>query len=107
MDIRNFKIDLNMKYMGSKMRISKYILPIITNNLSKGRYYVEPFCGGCNIISEVKHDRRIASDANNYLIAMWRFLCGGYEFPKIISKELYSEYRCQFKKRGFIGLGDT
>ncbi len=76
MDIRNFKIDLNMKYMGSKMRISKYILPIITNNLSKGRYYVEPFCGG-------------------------------YEFPKIISKELYSEYRCQFKKRGFIGLGDT
>lgn len=43
MDIRNFKIDLNMKYMGSKMKISKYILPIITNNLSKGRYYVEPF----------------------------------------------------------------
>lgn len=107
MDIRNFKIDLNMKYMGSKMRISKCILPIITNNLSKGMYYVEPFCGGCNIISEVKHDRRIASDANNYLIAMWRFLCAGYEFPKIISKELYSEYRCQFNKRGFIGLGDT
>lgn len=43
MDIRNFKIDLNMIYMGSKKKISKYILPIITNNLSKGRYYVEPF----------------------------------------------------------------
>lgn len=35
-----------MKYMGSKMRISKYILPIITNNLSKGRYYVDLFVEG-------------------------------------------------------------
>lgn len=43
-----------MRYMGSKMKISKYILPILTKNLSKGRDYVEPFCGGCNIISEVK-----------------------------------------------------
>lgn len=51
-----------MIYMGSKKRISKYILPIITNNLSKGRYYVEPFCGGCNIISEVKHDGALYSD---------------------------------------------
>ena len=87
------------------MKISKYILPILTKNLSKGRYYVEPFCGGCNIISEVKHDRRIASDANNYLIAMWRFLCGGYKFPKIISREMYNEYRDQLKKKRIYWVG--
>lgn len=96
-----------MKYLGSKRKISKDILPIITKNLSKNRFYVEPFCGGCNIIAEVPHKKRIASDVNNYLIAMWRFLCGGYKFPTKIQKEMYNEYREQFKKKGFIGLGDT
>lgn len=35
-----------MKYMGSKSRIAKYILPIILKDRKDGQYYVEPFCGG-------------------------------------------------------------
>ena len=38
-----------MKYMGSKNRIAKYILPIILKDRLEGQWYVEPFCGGCNI----------------------------------------------------------
>lgn len=96
-----------MKYMGSKSRIAKDIEPILTMWLTDDRFYVEPFCGGMNMMCNIKHNKRIASDKNNYLIAMWRFLCDGYDFPKIITKELYSEYRTKFNKRGFGGIGDT
>lgn len=42
-----------MKYIGSKRKISKDILPIITKNLSKNRFYVEPFCGGYGFDSNI------------------------------------------------------
>ena len=37
-----------MKYMGSKAKITKYIVPIIQRKIdeSGARYYVEPFAGG-------------------------------------------------------------
>lgn len=49
----NLQINRNkfiMIYQGSKNRISKHILPIVTKYLTENRYYVEPFCGGCNMI---------------------------------------------------------
>ena len=42
-----------MVYMGSKNRIAKELLPIITANLTNDRYYIEPFVGGCNMIDKV------------------------------------------------------
>lgn len=83
-----------MKYMGSKNRISKYILPIILKDRKDGQVYVEPFCGGCNSIDKVC-GRRIASDFNPYLIAMWNGIVSN-SYPnrnRIIDKELYSKYR--------------
>ena len=96
-----------MKYMGSKSRIAKEIEPILTMWLTDDRYYVEPFAGGMNMMCNIKHSKRLASDKNNYLMAMWRFLCGGYKFPNTITKKFYSEYRNKFNQRGFNGLGDT
>ena len=32
-----------MKYMGSKRRIAKHILPIMLANRTEGQYFVEPF----------------------------------------------------------------
>lgn len=95
-----------MKYMGSKYRIAKYLVPILTENI-KRKWYVEPFAGGMNMICNINHPKRLASDKNNYLIAMWRFLCEGYDFPKTITKESYSEYRSKFNEIGFSGFGDT
>ena len=95
-----------MKYMGSKSRIAKDLTPILTRNI-RDRWYIEPFAGGMNMICNIQHNKRLASDKNNYLIAMWRYLCSGCEFPKNISKELYSEYRIKFNQKGFNGLGDT
>lgn len=63
-----------MKYMGSKSRIAKNIKPILTKYLTNEKYYVEPFAGGMNMMCNINHEKRIASDSNNYLIAMWRYI---------------------------------
>jgi DNA adenine methylase len=76
-----------MKYMGSKARIAKDILPIILQNRTKDSLYIEPFSGGMNTICEVDGPR-IANDVNPYLIAMWSKLIEGWE-PQYIDKELY------------------
>jgi len=57
-----------MKYMGSKNRIAKYILPIILAERKPDQWWVEPFVGGANIIDKVK-GKRIGADINSYLIA--------------------------------------
>ena len=59
-----------MKYMGSKNRIAKYLLPIILKDRKEGQWYVEPFVGGANMIDKVDGNR-IGADNNEYLIAMW------------------------------------
>ena len=62
-----------MKYMGSKSRIVDNILPIIQERLRDYniKTYIEPFCGGCNVIDKVQCDTKIASDNHKYLIEMF------------------------------------
>ena len=57
-----------MKYMGSKNRHANELLPIILKNRKRGQWYVEPFCGGCNIIDKAS-GQRIANDLHFYLIS--------------------------------------
>ena len=59
--------------MGSKARIAKHILPIILKDRKDGQWYVEPFVGGANTIAKV-NGKRLGSDANKYLIAMFKGL---------------------------------
>ena len=56
-----------MKYMGSKNRIAKHILPIILKDRKEGQYYVEPFVGGANMIDKVG-GKRIGADFNKHVI---------------------------------------
>lgn len=81
-----------MKYMGSKGRIAKYILPIILKDRKENQYYIEPFVGGCNIIDKVPNPR-IANDNNNYLIAMWKGLQENKSLIRDIPKDFYSDVR--------------
>ena len=55
-----------MKYMGSKNRIAKEILPIMLKEREQ-RTWIEPFVGGANLIDKVQ-GKRIGADINNYLI---------------------------------------
>lgn len=45
-----------MKYMGSKARHAKELLPIILANRKQGQWYVEPFVGGAgtNTVKDIK-----------------------------------------------------
>lgn len=65
-----------MKYMGSKNRIAKHILPIMLEYKTDDMVWVEPFVGGANMIDKVK-GQRIGADFNEYLIAMWKELQKG------------------------------
>ena len=56
-----------MKYMGSKNRIAKYILPIMLKERKPNQYWVEPFVGGGNMIDKV-NGNRIGCDSNPYVI---------------------------------------
>jgi len=81
-----------MKYMGSKSKIAKYILPIILKNRIQNQYYVELFVGGCNSIDKVDGNR-IGNDINPFLMEMWKGLQNNVNRPHRISKELYSVWR--------------
>lgn len=81
--------------MGSKSRIAKYIIPIIQSYVDdkNNKGYFEPFCGGCNVIDKIVCNKKYASDANEYLIELLKYVqCGG-ELPEEVSREKYSEVR--------------
>lgn len=61
-----------MKYMGSKNRIAKHILPIMLKEMQDKGYttWVEPFVGGGNMIDKVPSEyNRIGADLNEHTIA--------------------------------------
>lgn len=78
-----------MKYMGGKCRLAKQILPIILKGRLKNQYYVEPFCGGCNTLSEV-NELRIGADINKYLIGMWQKVSTGWIPPRYVYEDDYN-----------------
>lgn len=80
-----------MKYMGSKARLAKELLPIILKDRKPGQWYVEPFAGGMNMICNVD-GKRIANDNHKYLISMWKSLLSGW-VPNKISKNQHKDIR--------------
>ena len=58
-----------MRYVGSKNRISKYLVPVIQNCINGNcKGYIEPFVGGANIIDKIKQNRTIPiEEMKNYL----------------------------------------
>lgn len=79
-----------IKYMGSKARLSKYIIPIITQDLGKFDFYWEPFVGGANSIRFVPNViPRYGSDVCPYIIGLLQAIQNGWIPPEEIDEELY------------------
>lgn len=78
-----------MKYMGSKARHAKHILPIVLANRKPGQWYVEPFVGGANMIDKVDGNR-IGADVHPHLIALWKAVSEGWVPPEFVSEDDYS-----------------
>ncbi len=97
-----------MKYMGSKNRISKYILPFIQESLGDREVYIEPFVGGANMIDKVKARIRMGNDSNKFVIALLREVSRGW-IPSKINKEEYLKIKNNYnnysaEEVGFAGI---
>lgn len=100
-----------MKYMGSKNRIAKNIIPILIESEPTNIY--DLFCGGLNLSDKINSDNLFArkyniyaNDKNKYLIAMWQGLQQDFKRPYQISKELYSQARTEFNNNTNINFSD-
>jgi DNA adenine methylase len=93
-----------MKYMGSKARVAKQILPILLRG-REDKPFVDLFVGGCNIADKVDGEV-IACDNNKYLIALYKGLQSGLVGTTDIPKELYDEARRQYNNDLSFGFSD-
>jgi DNA adenine methylase len=87
-----------MKYMGSKNRIAKYILPIILKDRKPGQWYVEPFVGGGNMIDKVDGNR-IGSDVDSNVIEA---LLAIKLYPQLLPKD-----NTEFTEEDYRNLRDN
>ncbi len=95
-----------MKYMGSKNRIAKHLLPIMLENRN-GRTWVEPFVGGANMIDKVD-GKRIGADFNEYVISLFTGIQNGFIPPNEVSEQEYKQARLNRLVTplvSFIGFG--
>ena len=97
-----------MQYFGGKQRISKQIVEVLNEYRKGNQPLVEPFVGGCNIISKMSGER-YCYDMNEYLIEMYKAVQNGWTPPAIITEEEYDYIRNNKDKdkplTGFVGIG--
>jgi len=106
-----------MKYLGSKLRIKDFILPIILDGKEDYDFYIEPMAGSLSVIENVTGIKKYASDLNGYLIAMWKTLqeqqtdflnylvkqniLTEYGDKWFIERSVYNYYRFLCRKSGY------
>ncbi len=82
-----------MRYMGSKARHAKHIIPILMDGHDQTKPYIEPFVGGGNMIDKVPADIRWGSDVAEYAVALLEGLSRGWEPPSDLSEIEYCAIR--------------
>ena len=84
-----------MRYMGSKSRFAKELIPIIQSYITEDtKGYLEPFVGGANVIDKIKCNNKIGCDIHKQLIALLNKAKDNIDdIPDIISFETYKEVK--------------
>ncbi|QEP53318.1 hypothetical protein BS46_gp136 [Acinetobacter phage BS46] len=86
-----------MKYMGSKNRIAKHLLPIMLAEAEKHSIttWVEPFVGGANMIDKVPDTyKRVGYDLNDHTIhALIDIRDNVDKLPDTVSEKEYKGYK--------------
>lgn len=79
-----------MKYMGSKRRIAKDIVAVMTKDRKDGQAFYDLFVGGGNLLEKVD-GLRFANDNNKYLIALFKYMqSDSFKLP-FVGEEQYRE----------------
>ena len=95
-----------MRYMGGKVRIAKYLVPVLQERLKDKDTFVDLFCGSCNIISAIKAPNRIANDLHKELIALHKAVQQGWVPPSVVTEEDYKQAKqAEDHLKAFIGFG--
>lgn len=98
-----------MRYVGSKRRIAKEILPIITKGIEQYDYYIEPFVGGANSFCLVDYPK-IGQDSNQYAIQALKLIRDNLELLPKNKEELTEEEYKKIKNdprnilHGYVGF---
>lgn len=87
-----------MVYQGSKNRLAKFLVPIIQKYIDDNniKTYIEPMCGGANLIDKIKCDKKIGADINEELIALLKYAQTDNSLsiaPEVCTFEHYAEVR--------------
>lgn len=81
-----------MRYLGGKFKIRKQVSSFLESVRKPGQIYFEPFVGGAWVLQEMT-GKRIASDGNKALVAMYKALQNGWIPPTFVSEEEYQQVR--------------
>lgn len=91
-----------IKYMGSKSRVKKHIVPILQDIIDSNgvENYIEPFVGGANVIDAIKCNNKIGYDNHEYLIELFnKFQEDANCLPLEVSRDHYIEVRSCFNDK--------
>lgn len=80
-----------MKYVGSKNKLKKELIPIIQSYITENtKGYLEPFVGGANVIDKIQCDNKIGCDIHKELIDLLKYVqTVSNKIPLNISKYEY------------------
>lgn len=81
-----------MRYLGGKSKIRKQVASFLEFVRKPEQVYFEPFVGGGWVLQEMT-GKRVASDGNKALIAMYKALQNGWVPPDFVSEDEWRKYR--------------
>ena len=93
-----------MRYLGSKRRFVKHLVPILMEHIGKDTVFVDAFCGGCNVTSAMPCPNKVAIDVNKYIVAFWNeaineyiegepFTCMSNSYTEEVYKDVRDSYQ--------------
>lgn len=84
-----------MRYSGSKRRFIKYLKSILEQHLDNDTWFIDAFCGGCNVLSEIDHDKKVGIELNSFVYSLWvKLKHGGMDgLPKSLTREEYNDIK--------------
>ena len=96
-----------MQYFGGKSRIAKKLGAELQSRLKPNQTFVDLFCGSCNIVSNVKAEKRVANDVHPQLMAMHKAVQAGWVPPEVVTEEDYrlAKTSGEAHVKGFVGFG--
>lgn len=97
-----------MRYVGGKTRLIKNYRHLIEENLESSSAYLEPFLGGGNSFSEIRHHNKQGSDLDKYSVSLLKAVSSGWDIPEKVTQKEYESVKKNYNLYpdyyvGFVG----